>query len=120
MSHESRSQAPELLEDLCARFAAFAEREFKAAPEQAAEAGLKFAREMAGNWGGQLVYFPQGLFYEIAERDRQMYAAFTGNNHADLVREFGCSLGHVYRVIKAMRAEDIAKRQGGLFGAADD
>lgn len=113
---ESRSQAPELLEDLSAQLAKMLVDELQVAGDRAKEIGLKAARKMASHWGGQLVYFPKGAFYELTDRDGELYAKFNGNNHAELAREFDRNLQTVYRIVATMRAEDIAHRQKNLFG----
>lgn len=83
--------------------------------EQAFQIGREVAEQMASHWGGQNVYFPMGLTYKLSQRDRQIYADFTGNNHSDLVRKYGVSLQWVYKIIRTIRKEELALRQKDLF-----
>lgn len=47
-------------------------------------------------WGGTRLYIPAA---DNAERNRDIRAAFTGANHAEVCRRFGVSLRTLYRVI---------------------
>jgi Mor family transcriptional regulator len=114
---DSRSKGPELLTDLESHAARLAMDHFVVSEEQARIFSQALSDFMADNWGGQLIYFPKGMFRRLSDRDHKIYAAFNGTNHDDLVREFGVSLQHVYRIIKAVHAGEIAARQGGLFPA---
>ncbi|MBG4648123.1 hypothetical protein I5F68_30295 [Pseudomonas aeruginosa] len=75
---------------------------------------------MAAHWGGQNIYFPMGLSIKLSRRDRQIYDKFNGHNQSDLAREFGVSLQWVYKIIKAVRKEEIARRQVDMFSPASD
>ena len=114
---DSRSKGPELLTDLESHSARLAVEHFGVSEEQASIYARALSDFMADNWSGQLIYFPKGMFRRLSERDRKIYAAFNGTNHDELVREFGVSLQHVYRIIKTVHAGEIAARQGGLFPA---
>lgn len=82
--------------------------------ELADHAGQETAIRMAGHWGGQLIYFPHGNF-EQSDRDKQIWAEFNGNNHAELARKYKVSIQWIYKIVKAQRQADLARRQGGLF-----
>lgn len=49
---------------------------------------------------GCMLYIPIEKNTRAEMRNRQMCAEFDGNNVAELARKYGCSLAHVYRVIK--------------------
>jgi len=70
---------------------------------------------MAAHWGGQNIYFPMGLSYKLSQRDRQIYDDFTGANHSELARKYGVSLQWIYKIVKTVRQEEMARRQGAVF-----
>jgi Mor family transcriptional regulator len=113
-----RSKGPELLSDLAAHVAATLIDFLGTDKDQADQVGMELANRMAGVWGGQNIYFPMGLSYKLSQRDLEIYSKFTGNNHSDLAREYHCSLQWIYKIVKTMRAEELARRQGGLFDDA--
>lgn len=117
---EPRSKGPELLLDLSSHVAVKVEELCGVAPEKANAVGLAVADLMSAHWGGQLLYFPKGMARKLSARDLEIYARFNGNNHSDLAREFDVSLQHVYRIIKAVHAGEVAARQGGLFPDSDE
>lgn len=47
---------------------------------------------------GELVYYPKG--YTKLQRNAQIAAKFTGNNHKALAAEFGLSVKQVYVILK--------------------
>lgn len=106
----------ELLSDLSERISAYLSATIP--EERALEIGDEIALQMAGYWGGQLIYFPKGKYVLLSRRDRLIYAEFTGNNQKDLARKFDVSEQHIYRIIKAMRRSDLADRHGDLFTTA--
>lgn len=113
----SEAAYPELLSDLAAR----AEQLLRAEglPDtQARTVAFKIAECVRKHWGGQQVYIPIGREYEISQRDEQMWQKFNGHNHEDLVREFGVTLVHVYRVVGKMARLVRERDQGRLFAEA--
>ncbi|WP_432719889.1 DNA-binding protein [Jeongeupia wiesaeckerbachi] len=118
--NEMRSKGPELLVDLALHTAAALVELAGVEGARAEQLGREVADRMAGHWGGQNIYFPMGLSYKLSQRDRSIYDKFNGTNQSDLAREFGVSLQWVYKIIKAVRAEEMARRQGGLFENEED
>lgn len=111
----SGGKEPELLVDLAAKAAALAKQLFDA-PDDVAEAfGAELAQQMAGDWGGQSMYFPSGLTYKTTKLHQDIWEAFNGHNHNDLVKRFHVSRVWIYQVVKRMRAIDQANRQRPLF-----
>jgi Mor family transcriptional regulator len=107
----------ELLADLADRIAThLANRGWDG--DQSHDIGESIAMEIAGEWGGQLLYIPKGKFVLLAKRDREIWAAFDGQNIKDLVRQFKVTEQHIYRIIKAMRKADADARHGDLFSAS--
>ena len=110
-----RSQGPELLVDLANTVAVAMVELLELDKERAEHVGNEVANRMTVHWGGQLIYFPIGTAIKLSARDMAIYNKFNGQNHSDLAREFGVSLQWIYRIVKTMRAADLASRQGGLF-----
>ncbi len=110
-----KSKGPELLVDL-ADHVSFTLVELLAMDQdKARQVGVEIADRMATHWGGQNVYFPMGLSYRLSRRDREIYDEFNGTNHSDLARKYGVSLQWIYKIVKAVRQEETARRQGDMF-----
>lgn len=110
-----RSKGPELLVDLTDHIAValteLASMESGAAQQVAGE----ITDRMSAHWGGQNIYFPIGQSIKLSRRDRQIYEDFNGSNHRELVAKYGASLQWIYKIVKAIRKEEIARRQKDLF-----
>lgn len=115
-----KSKGPELLVDLADQIAVALKETLSLTAEQALQIGREIAERMAGHWGGQNVYFPMGLSYKLSQRDRQIFDEFNGTNHSDLARKYVVSLQWIYKIVKAVRQEEIARRQGVLFDNDND
>ncbi len=112
-----KSKGPELLVDLSLQVAQALIELADLGADQANQLGREIADRMAGHWGGQNIYFPMGVSYRLSQRDRQIFDEFRGDNHAELARKFGVSLQWIYKIIKAVRREEIAARQRDLFAS---
>lgn len=112
---EFRSKGPELLVDMAQHVALCLVELLGVDRDKADHAAQEIANRMAAHWGGQNIYFPMGLSYKLSQRDQQIYDEFNGDNHSDLARKYGCSLQWIYKIIKAVRQEEINSRQAGLF-----
>lgn len=112
---QHRSQGPELLIELAQNIAHVLVELIELDKERADHVGQEIANRMAANWGGQLIYFPIGTAIKLSARDQEIWNEFTGNNHSQLARKYGVSLQWIYKIVKAMRQADLARRQGGLF-----
>jgi Mor family transcriptional regulator len=119
MSKEFRSKGPELLLDLAQHIANALTELAGMDQDQAEQLGREIADRMAAHWGGQNIYFPMGLSFRLSQRDRAIYHEFNGHNHSDLARKYRVSLQWIYKIVKAVRAEEIAQRQGDMFAAAE-
>lgn len=115
-----KSKGPELLVDLAEQCAVALRESAGLDRDKADQVGREIADRMAAHWGGQNIYFPMGLSIKLSRRDRQIYDKFNGHNQSDLAREFGVSLQWVYKIIKAVRKEEIARRQVDMFSPASD
>jgi Mor family transcriptional regulator len=89
--------------------------------ERAAEIGLRSAQTVCDEFGGQLIYVPQGFALRITERDRALYSEFCSNGRdaAATARKFEISIQQVYKRIRLIEAAEYAERQGSLFDAAN-
>lgn len=110
----------ELLTDLAQQVAHMLVEMATVRQDVAAMIGEEVAERMALHWGGQNLYFPMGKALKLSRRDRQIYAEFNGENHSELARKFGLSLQWVYAIVKAVRQEELERRQSKLFDAGDD
>lgn len=119
MNDQFRSKGPELLLDLAQQVAHALGELIAVDQERAEHIGKAVAERMAAHWGGQNIYFPMGLTMKLSRRDRQIYDKFNGHNQNELAREFGVSVQWIYKIIKAVRKEEVARRQGDMFTEED-
>jgi len=78
-------------------------------------AAHKLAEMIVKNWAGSLQYIPQNYALKISSRNVEIWDKFTGNNYADLAKEYGISIPWIYKIIKQARKEFQDKNQGSLF-----
>lgn len=81
----------------------------------AATAARECAEHMRQQWGGQLVYIAKGRRIGLSVRDKEIWRKWRGNNEQELCREYDITLARLYQILKAMREEDVEKRQHKLF-----
>lgn len=115
-----RSKGPELLIDLTEHIAIALAELVSMESAKAQHVAKEVSDRMAAHWGGQNIYFPMGQSIKLSRRDRQIYDDFNGSNHSDLARKYGVSLQWIYKIVKAVRKEEIARRQGDMFSPASD
>lgn len=113
--NEFRSKGPELLIDLAHHVTVILVELLGIEQDRAEQVGREVADRMAAHWGGQNIYFPMGLSLKLSRRDRQIWEEFNGHNHSELARKHGVSLQWIYKIIKAVRQEEINKRQADMF-----
>lgn len=115
-----KSKGPELLVDLAEKCALALKDTAGLDDDKATQVGREIADRMAAHWGGQNIYFPMGLSYKLSQRDRLIFDDFTGANHSELARKYGVSLQWIYKIVKTVRQEEIARRQGDMFAATQE
>ena len=71
-------------------------------------------QRLSDELGGQSVYVPKGLLVRLAERDRAIYAAFTGTNYRQLAVAHNLTEVRVRQIIDACRRADFDARQQSL------
>ncbi|GDO99205.1 Mor transcription activator family protein [Escherichia coli] len=118
--NQFRSKGPELLVELAQHTSDIVRELLDADPAVAEQAGQAVANRMMQVWGGQNIYFPMGMRWQISQRDREIYEAFNGRNHHELSRRFRVSIPWIYNVVKRVRKEEISRLQGQLFEGDDD
>ncbi len=116
MSNDFRSKGPELLLDLAEHVGVILVELENIDKERAAQLGREVSDRMAAHWGGQNVYFPMGWSHKLSKRDETIYQEFNGINHSELARKYGVSLQWIYKIVKAVQKEEMAKRQPDMFG----
>ncbi len=105
---------PELLEHIAATVSATLV-DLGLEVDQARAAGLGCAEAVRRHFGGQQLYIPMGLRYELSSRDREIYAKWNGRNDLELCREYNMSDRRLRQIVDAMREADRRGRQAGLF-----
>lgn len=110
-----RSKAPELLSDLADHASAILNDLLDISPEVSVDFGHALAERMADHWGGQGVYFPQGLTLKLSKRYLKIYEEFTGFNHSELAMKYKVSVQWIYSIIKRVHKEQVALRQRDIF-----
>lgn len=64
--------------------------------------------------GGQSLYLAKGVAIHFSERDRELCAAFRGNNYRELARRYDLTEMRVRQIVDAWQRERFARRQGSL------
>ena len=113
---EKLGRAEHLLETLVAIVTDEAARVAGVSPDVARLIGDEVATRFSAEFGGDMLYLPQGRVFHTSRLYRQIWEGFTGSNQAELAREHGVSLQHVYRVIARERERDRLERQRQLPG----
>lgn len=105
---EERSPACELLTDLADKVSFAAQQSLGVDDQSAAQFGKAVATEMAENWGGQNLYFPKGIVFQITERNSHIYDEFDGSNVAMLSRKYKLTRQAIYQIIRQERQKRLA------------
>lgn len=82
---------------------------------QARQLASNVATEIARDFGGAVLYIPKGILLPLSGRDWQIWQEFNGKNHNELALKHKVSVQWVYKIIKRVQQEEVAKRQGSLF-----
>lgn len=69
---------------------------------------------VAQKLGGSGFYLPKGISSRMSARDRQIVAAWKGNNGHLLARQFGICEMRVGQILKKWRREEFARKQLSL------
>lgn len=87
-------------------------------PVTATELGNEAAEAVRQTFGGQPIYIAKGVRWLLSQRDREIYAKWTGRNAWALCREHDITERRLRQIIDAMREADRRERQEGLFDDA--
>lgn len=109
-------KAPEVLADLAKHIEFELIEKHAFATDNAKQIGVEIAQRIAHNWGGEVIYIPRNLVLLLNERDMKIFNEFNGHNHRALARKYNVSMQWIYAIVKRITKEEIAKRQGDLFG----
>lgn len=86
--------------------------------DKACQIALDAAEHVRQQFGGQAsIYIPIGLSYDCAQRDLEIYSAWTGHNFSEVAKKFKLSEMRVRQIVRYVSAHERAKRQSTLFGA---
>jgi Mor family transcriptional regulator len=113
--NENLDRYPELLLDLLDKGAEAMVEFLKLERPVARHAAFLVTEVIRREWSGDQLYLAKGLAYEINRRDREMYAKFTGANHAALAKEYGITTRQVYDRLAMVGDQEFKRRQPGLF-----
>ncbi|AXP78351.1 transcriptional regulator [Haemophilus influenzae] len=58
---------------------------------------------------------PKSISLFACKREKQIFNEFTGNNHASLAKKYDLSLQWIYKIVKRVQKEEIAKRPFNIF-----
>jgi len=109
-----RAHSPEFLADIADAAAQTLRETAGMEAERADYLGYHIMRAIAERVGGAQVYIPKVDSIERCARDVAIWQAFRGDNHRELARCYGVTEIHIYRIVKRMRALDLAERQHRL------
>lgn len=84
------------------------------AHQSAIDMTLGLVEDIRAEIGGSQQYIPRGLSFELAQRDREIWAKFTGNNYDTLAREYRLTEMQVRNIIKRARQRNMVAQQGAL------
>lgn len=75
----------------------------------------KVTLDIAHDFGGEMIYIPKGILVHLTGRDLKIWQEFNGKNHNELARKYGVSVVWVYKILKKVQQEEVAKRQIDMF-----
>ena len=81
----------------------------------AAQASMQLLH-LAREKGGRAIYLAKGVAVYLSARDRELCAAFRGNNYRELAGRYDLTEMRVRQIIEAWRREQYLRRQGCLPG----
>lgn len=113
---ESRSNGPELLQELRDHTVDVLVQHGVTA-DQATTIAADLIDRMRRSWGGQQVYFPVGLTFDIEDKHWAIWNDYNGRNRDAVCRKHSISVQHFYRVIDRIRQLETQRTQPGLFPA---
>ncbi len=110
---KNSSRGPEMLLDLADQAAEILRDVGNLAPETASELGMTIAKRMAEQWGGRQFYFPKGVWFDLDQRDWQIYSEYDGTNRQEICRRYSISPSRLYQILHAVRRQLRGRRKTG-------
>lgn len=110
--------APEILHHLYTKIAHLGKTEAGLTEESAKRLAVSISKTFVEDFGGEVIYIPKSILLPLSGRDWAIYNEFNGDNHNELARKYKVSVAWVYKIIKRVHKEEIAKRQIDLFSEA--
>ncbi|KZN57636.1 hypothetical protein N473_07100 [Pseudoalteromonas luteoviolacea CPMOR-1] len=86
--------------------------------DKAAELGRAVIDRVRHTFGGEVVYVCQGRSIDATLQGNKMWAEFTGNNHIELSKKYGCSVQWVYKTVSTMTKLKRDENQADLFDSS--
>lgn len=111
----SKRSAPELLADMAAHATEILKEIGKISHDEAEVLAWAVTDRIAENWGGQSLYIPRGCILGVEKEHLDIFNDFNGHNHSELAQKYKKSVIWIYAVVKRVRQQLLARRQGGLF-----
>lgn len=73
--------------------------------DEAAKAGMETADKVREFWGGQKIYIPKAVSFDLSKRDIEIYGRWKDRRATDLelCRQYGITNTRLYQIIHAVR-----------------
>ena len=91
----------------------------KLTDEAAQELARNMTHDLCEMHGGDYMYVPKDIEFDMTKRDQKIYERFTGRNLHQLVKEFGVTHTRIYQIVAQMKKLEFGRRQGRLPGLDD-
>lgn len=111
-----RGKYTEVLEQLVSAIAAGYIEEYKDTAEVARKRAELAMSRIQAEASGTGIYIAKSHLWFISEKHRRIYRQFTGNNHAQLAREWGLTERQIYSILAAVGQEEFKRKQARLPG----
>lgn len=110
MGRKGRAAPAEFVTRLVERGAELAAKQLDIPDAQIRVLMRDLAHAVCQDYGGQRFYFPKDREYELDRRDESIWAAYTGNNTADLACDYNLTPQQVLNICRRMREQVRARR----------
>lgn len=110
------SKAPELLNHLYQKIQHLSQNVAELDEDTAKRLSVAISTMIVQDFGGEVIYIPKSLLMPLSGRDLKIFHEFDGKNYNELANKYNVSVAWVYRIVKRVRREEIAKRQMDMFG----
>lgn len=102
MAEPSKKEYPEVLVAIADHVAQFLVN--RGIPEsEAARVGLDCAEYIRRAFGGDDLYIPKAISFELSKRDAEILDKFDGSNFKEITREYGITRRRLYQILHSVR-----------------